>query len=138
MAYMSQEKKKALAPGIKKVLAKYGVKGTLSVDNHSSLVLTLKSGKIDLMGQVNAISKEQSERRYPNFKWTPSEYCDVNHYHLDWWDGYPETKAFLTELVAAMNVGNWDKSDIMTDYFDVGFFVHINVGKWNKHYVYEG
>jgi hypothetical protein len=27
-----------------------------------------------------------------------------------------------------MNIGNYDKSDIMTDYFNV------NIGKWNKKY----
>ena len=49
MAYVSQDRKKSLAPAIKAVLKKYNVKGTLSVRNHSSLVLTLKSGSIDFI-----------------------------------------------------------------------------------------
>ena len=47
MAYIDQEKKKELAPRIKHVLKKHGMKGTLSIDNYSSLRLTLQSGSID-------------------------------------------------------------------------------------------
>ena len=49
MAYMSQERKQSLAPSIKAVLKKYGVKGTLAVRNHSTLVLNIKSGSIDFI-----------------------------------------------------------------------------------------
>ncbi len=28
----------------------------------------------------------------------------------------------------------YDNSDIMTDYFDVAWYVDINIGKWNKPY----
>ena len=46
MAYVSQEDKKALAPAIKKVLNKYGMKGSISIRHHSTLVVTLQSGAI--------------------------------------------------------------------------------------------
>lgn len=29
---------------------------------------------------------------------------------------------------------NYDDSDIMTDYFDMNFFSHLNIGKWNQEY----
>jgi hypothetical protein len=32
------------------------------------------------------------------------------------------------------SVSNHDNSDIMTDYFDVGWYLNINVGGWNKPY----
>ena len=47
MAYVSQADKKALAPAIKKVLSKYGMKGSISIRHHSTLVVTLQSGAID-------------------------------------------------------------------------------------------
>jgi hypothetical protein len=50
MAYVSQEDKAKLAPVIKYVLAKYGMKGTISVRHHSTLVVTVKSGPIDFGG----------------------------------------------------------------------------------------
>ena len=50
MAYVSQEDKKELAVGIKKVLKKYNVKGTIGVHNHSTLVVRLRSGDLDILG----------------------------------------------------------------------------------------
>ena len=56
MAYISQDDKKELAPAIKAVLKKYGMKGTIAIRHHSSLVVNIKSGPIDFGGddiQVN-------------------------------------------------------------------------------------
>lgn len=104
MAYMSQEKKKALAPGVKAVLKKYGMKGSLSVRHHMTLVLTLSEGELDL-----------------------PEYANFNLY---WLEKNHEGKVldFLKEVKAALNVGNHDRSDIMTDYFDVGWYVDVKAG----------
>jgi hypothetical protein len=44
MAYVSKERKAELKPGIMAVLKEYGEKGTLSVQNYSTLVLKIKSG----------------------------------------------------------------------------------------------
>ena len=112
MAYMSQENKKTLAPAIKSVLKEYGMKGSIGVNNHSTLVVNLKSGRIDF-GSTN----EQ-----------------VNEYHIDkHYTGIAQQ--FLNELHAAMMTGNYNNSDIMTDYFDVGWYTDINIGKWDKEYV---
>jgi len=56
MAYMSQEKKAKLAPAIKTILKKHGVKGSIAVRNHSTLVVNISKGSIDFGGdriQVN-------------------------------------------------------------------------------------
>jgi len=139
MAYVSQERKQSLAPAIKAVLKKYGVKGSLSIRTHSSLVLTIKSGKIDFVenfietdskvlhgrkmsqAQINHIRKNQS--------------VDVNPY---WYHEHFSGKAkdFLKEVLAAMNKGNHNNSDAMTDYFDVGWYVDVNIGRWNQPYIY--
>ena len=108
MAYMNVEKKNELAPGIKKVLAEYGMKGTLAKD-HFTLKVNLKAGPIDFGTH------------------------DVNTYHIE--NHYTGVaKEFLLKLKDAMMVGNHNRSDIMTDYFDVGWYIKINVGKWNKPY----
>jgi len=126
MAYISQEKKKELAPKIKEVLKKHGVKGTISVSHHSNLVVRLKEGKIDLYG----------EKTSPN--WCGSHGSDsVNTYWIN--DHHTgKSRIFLNELKAAMNDGNWDKSDAMTDYFNVGWYSDIVVGNNSddKPYVY--
>ena len=111
MAYMSQENKKTLAPAIKSVLKEYGVKGSIGVDNHSTLVVNLKEGHIDFG------SKNDSVNPY----WIDKHYTGI-------------AQQFLNELKTAMMAGNYNNSDIMTDYFDVGWYIEINVGKWNKEY----
>jgi len=140
MAYMSQEKKAKIAPKVKAILAKYKVKGSLSVRNHSSLVLNLKSGSIDLIENYidtdsktfhgNKMSQDQID--YIRSK----KSMDVNPY---WFKEHFSGKSldFLKEIFVAMNDGNWDKSDIQSDYFNVGWYVDVNVGKWDKPYTVE-
>jgi len=124
MAYMSQETKKKLAPQIKAVLKKYGMKGTLSVRHHSTLVINIKEGKLDVFNSF-------SDRGKPDYDLSGS--LDVNPYWIkEHYEG--KVKDFLVELKDAMMKGNHDKSDIMTDYFDVGWYIDINIGRWNKPY----
>ena len=117
MAYVSQQDKAKLAPQIKKVLNKYGMKGSISIRHHMSLVVTLQSGSIDF--------KDYSHG---------DGYIQVNVYHIErHYKG--KAQKFLTELLAAMKGPKWfDKSDSMTDYFHIKHYCDINVGKWNKPY----
>jgi hypothetical protein len=138
MAYMSQERKSEIAPKVKSILNKYGIKGSLSVRNHSTLSLTLKSGKIDLI--ENYIATESNVLHGRKMDQGQIDYLrknraiDVNPYWFkEHFNGV--AKAFLTEVLEAMNVGNWNKSDIQSDYFNVGWYVDVNIGKWNKPYI---
>jgi hypothetical protein len=132
MAYMSQEKKAKIAPVVKAVLKKYKVKASLAVRNHSTLVLNIKSGSIDFIENFistdrNALSEEQVRYIRAN------KSLDVNPYwYHEHFDG--KAKKFLTEIMAAMNDGNHDRSDAQVDYFDVGWYVDVNIGNWKKHY----
>ncbi len=112
MAYMNQEKKAKIAARIKPILKKYGMKGSLAVRNHSTIVLNLKSGKIDFGG----------------------DNIDVNPY---WFHEHFEGKArkFLTEAFAALKSADWyDETNAQIDYFNTAYYVDVNVGKWNKPY----
>ncbi len=139
MAYVSQERKQSLAPAIKAVLKKYGVKGSLSIRTHSSLVLTIKSGKMDFVENfIETDSKvlhgrKMSQDQIDHIRKNQS--VDVNPY---WYHEHFSGKAkdFLKEVLAAMNKGNHNNSDAMTDYFDVGWYVDVNIGRWNQPYVY--
>lgn len=124
MAYMSQENKKALAPAIKAILQKHGLKGSLGVRNHSTLVLKITSGTIDFAADYQG-QRSTSDEGFA---------ARVNHYYISTgWTG--KACEALTELAQAMMVGNHDRSDSMTDYFDVGWYVDLSVGEWNKPYV---
>jgi hypothetical protein len=141
MAYMSQEKKAKIAPVVKSILKKYGVKGSLAVRHHSNLVLNIKSGPIDFvenyiktdLDKVYANKMSQDQISYIR----KNQSIDVNPY---WYKEHFSGKAlsFLKEVFTAMNEGNHDNSDIMTDYFDVGWYVDVNIGKWNKPYEVVG
>lgn len=111
MAWVSQELKKQVSPGIKAVLKKYGVKGTISVRDNRTLVVSIKAGPINFIGDYTG--------RFPS-----------DHFLLN---GYPgifvgKSGAFLSELFDAMDNGNWDESDIMTDHFNVGWYTDIKIG----------
>lgn len=135
MAYMNSEKKAVIASKIKPILAKYSVKGSLSVRNHSTIVLTLKSGKIDFIGNLNRVCGNDHYQVSRGFRPNTTGYIDVNPYwYQDHFDG--EAKEFLTEALAALKGADWyDRSDAMVDYFDTAYYVDVNVGKWNKPYI---
>lgn len=140
MAYISQEKKKQIAPAIKSVLKKYGMKGTIAIDHHSSLVVNLKSGKLDLMGAAQRYNDYRAERRgEPAYQVGGN--MQVNDCWVEsWMTDIGETKIakFYNELIAAMKSGGWyNNSDIMTDYFDIAYYTNINVGRWDRDYVLE-
>ena len=42
MAYVSQETKAKIVASVKPIMKKYGLKGTFSVHNHSTICLNLK------------------------------------------------------------------------------------------------
>ena len=131
---MSQERKSEIAPKVKSILKKFGIKGSLSVRNHSTLSLTLKSGKIDFIANSNRVCGNDFYQVAKGFKPNTSNYDSINPYWFhEHYDG--DAKAFLTEVMEAMNNGNWDKSDIQSDYFNVGWYVDVNIGKWNKPYI---
>jgi len=132
MAYVSQELKAKLAPGIKAICKKYNVKASIAVRNHSTLVLNIKQGAIDFFTSYNTkMESNNSGRGYP---FVPVTKCiQVNEFHHD--QHYAGTgRDILDEIVAAMNIGNLNNSDSQTDYFDVGFYTDINIGQWNTPY----
>ena len=114
MAYMNQEKKAIIATRVKPVLAKYGMKGTISVENYSTLIVTLQAGPIDF-GQTREISQY-------------------------WISDIPCTKGeFIRELIGAIKGEEWfDKSDVMTDYFHTAFYMTVRVGRYDKPYQMKG
>lgn len=134
MAYISQEKKKQIAPKVKAILARYKVKGSLSVHNHTGLSLNIKSGKIDFIGNFNSTVLGQTGG-FRNGRPAKDELSVNPYWYKEHFSG--NARDFLEEVLDAMNQGNHDNSDIQTDYFDVGWYVYVNVGRWNRPYVLE-
>lgn len=136
MAYMSQKSKQQLTPAIKAILKKYQLKATLSVKHHSTLVLNIKSGAIDFIGnQQETAQTNNPTNDYRQTQPTKENYIQVNPY---WYHQHfsGQAKDCLHELLQAMNIGNHNNSRPEIDYFDVGWYTDINIGQWNKPYEY--
>ncbi len=132
MAYVSQDEKKVLAPAIKAVLKTYGVKATISITNMSTLVVTLKSGSIDLLTDYN--ERLAVERTLRDIEVMYRETYELQH--LVQPEGVNGLHAnFFNQLIIAMRGQDWfDNSDMMTDYFNTKHYTQIRVGTYDKPY----
>jgi hypothetical protein len=135
MAYMSQEKKQKIAARVKPILKAYNVKGSLRVRNHSTIVLTVRSGTLDFIhdlvnNRMSLLGEVQLDKDKLREKYT----LDVNPY---WFQEHytGRSLAFLSEVFEAMKSADWyDRSDAQVDYFDTAYYVDVNIGDWNKPY----
>jgi len=136
MAYVSKEMKSKLAPAIKAICRRYGVKASLSVRNHSTLVLTIQSSGIDFIGNFNSVHGQLAERR--NLQFRPAEdHIYVNVYWCQEHFG-GVAREFLLEVIEAMRGPDYfDESDAQTDYFHCSHYIDINIGRWDKTYRYD-
>jgi len=118
MAYITQDEKKEIVSRIKKEVLSIPefskMKMTFGVRNSSTFVCNVRSGDIE-------------------FDLGDRDYKQVNTYRVDA-DMDVKSNRFLSKLLSVINDTNYDNSDIMTDYFDVGFYVSVNIGTYDKPY----
>ena len=143
MAYVSQEDKKALTPAIKAVLKKYNMKASIAVRHHSTLVVNIKEGALDILGAMkrNALQSNRFdlndiyEIQRLNYL-LEADHINVNEYWISENYGKGEVCNFLTELKSVMEgSGFFNEDDSMTDYFHRSHYIDINVGNWSSPYV---
>ena len=121
MAYVSKQDKAELAPAIKAVLKKYNIKGSISIRHHSTLVVKIKQGAIDFADYFTPLGEGNIQ---VNEYWIDKNYAGIH-------------RAFLNELLAAMKgTKYYNNDDAMTDYFDRSHYTNINIGSWDKPYVF--
>lgn len=127
MAYINQEIKKAKTHKLKAVFKKYGIKATVSVENHSVLKVNIWSSPLDFIGKFN---KHQIKLG----SGTPARaYLTLGAADIDSFGGLE--RSALKDIIAIANSGNYNNSDTMTDYYNVGFYLDINIGKYGKPYI---
>lgn len=138
MAYVSKQNIDSKRDRVKAILKKYKLKGTLSGTNDSTLTLKIKEGALDFIknhadteaakpyGRPAHMSSIEDLRN--------AKYLSINPY---WYHEHHsgDCLAFLKEVMEVLNEGNHDNSDIQSDYFDVGWYVNIKIGQWDKPYV---
>lgn len=122
MAYVSKEKKARIAAALKGIMPA-GWKYSLAVRDMSTVVLTIYSAPFDLLGAFKAS---------PYFDPKTATYLDVTPYHYRSQLEDEAVADVLEAIFGALNTDNHDRSDPMTDYFDVGHYVELRIGRWDK------
>ena len=93
----------------------------------------------DIIG--HGYTKEQIENTQNTMYHQLNDYTLRKEYEADkWCNGVYLTKEghdLLQRVVKIIDEYNYDDSDSMTDHFDVNFYMHINIGKYDKPYVLE-
>jgi hypothetical protein len=108
MAYITKEQVADIRKTLKKVLPE--LKLSVRKDNSSTVDVTILAGPYDF----------------------GTTYSQVNHYNID----TPSGKHIdvLEKIKNICMKGNFDHSDVMSDYFHVGWYFHLSIGAWNRSY----
>ena len=113
MAYITKEQVQEMRKEIKKVAPDWKI--SLTRFAHMEVRMVVRSAPIDLLSE----------------KWKDYSFNTFNWKELD---GLPGIET-LRKISAILYKGNHDNSDIMTDYFDVGWYVDMRIGDWQRPFV---
>ena len=118
MAFMSKEHKARIAAELKTIMPK-NWKYSLAVRHHAEIVMTIQSAPVDLLAAAG--KPDAQEIRLTRY-FKGSEVFKNDQ----------ELAELFDKIRDALNMGNYDRSDIMTDYFEVGHYMSLHIGHWQK------
>jgi predicted proteasome-type protease len=133
MPYIKQDLKKEKLEKIKPILKKYGLKGTMAIKYHTTLELNISAGPIDFLNNYNEnLTKNFSHLQRIRLA---DKYLSARNDALN--EKYFSGKALeaIKDLFAIIDEGNFDNSDPVTDYYNVGWYSEINFGRYEKPYI---
>ncbi|MGV6816141.1 MAG: LPD29 domain-containing protein [Thiotrichales bacterium] len=107
MAYVSTEKAREVRNELKEAFpTKDGWKFSVRKYHSSELIIAILRAPVDF----------------------EIEHESLNHHSLDWYKFTP----ILEEIYSIANKGNYNKSDYTSDYHNVGFYLSMEIGQWNR------
>jgi hypothetical protein len=116
MAYITPETVKGMRNELKVLFpVKDGWKLSVTCRNYSTVSCNILEAPIELRNDPTRTN--ESVNNY----WIDTHYKDKE-----------EAKEILLKINAVLNQKNYNNSDVMTDYFDVGHYVSIGIGAWDK------
>ena len=124
MAYIKTEEVAAIRGQLKEKFK--GLKFSIRKQHHSSVTVTIKAGNVDFSDILD-----------------DNGYAQVNQYWLDRTGVHQHLfeeiiKVIKTAPASVEGGREWfDASDSMTDYFHTAFYFSVNVGSYDKPYVYN-
>lgn len=127
-----------------------------SYSGGSSITIKLMEAPFKAFRKFEELSKEAIQRYLDDGRRTEQElknlcnekYAQLNQYTAKeeydpnkWNNGHFLTQEAYTVLKEAVNIANYynyDNSNPMTDYYDVNFSFHLQIGEWNKPFKQNG
>lgn len=124
MAYIKTEEVAAIRGQLKEKFK--GLKFSVRKQHHSSVIVTIKAGNVDFSDILDDNGYAQINQYWLN--------RTGKHEHL-----FEEIYKVIKTAPASVEGGRewFDDSDSMTDYFHTAFYMSVNVGSWDKPYVYN-
>ena len=120
MAYISTETVKEMRNTIKNVFpSKDGWKFSVKRDHYSSVSCSILQAPIELR-----IDENNTNENVNNF-WIESRYNGLND----------KATEILNAINDILNLNNYDRSDVQSDYFEVGHYVTMRIGEWDKPFI---
>ena len=118
MPYISTETVRERRTLIRKSFPEWKI--SVRIDNYSSIDVSIKEGPLP----------------FPTSEHSRDGYEQVNPYYIDeHYEDFPKWKKFLNEIMAIAGKGKKTES-YDGDYGNIpNFYVHINIGSWDKEYV---
>ena len=135
MAFISTSEVKQIRNALKERFGK-DLKFSVRREHYSNVDISLVSGNINFYdGSLDREDKWNDDAPVNKF----DGYAQINEYYTE---NYGKHKGLLNEIVHIVKTSpdrEWfDKSDAMTDYFHTAYYFNINIGKWDKPYVFTG
>lgn len=143
MAWVTNEKVAQVRADLKKEFPEIKFRVNKGKNHHSTLYVTIVSAPYRFISEGTKYTEinhygldENTTYLGAKFeeaqKQNPSAYLERREYAEKF-----ERVDILERIVQIMSVGNFDKSDIMTDYFHVGFYMSLSIGSWDKPFQYD-
>jgi hypothetical protein len=117
MAYITADRTKEIKRELQQAFP--GLRFSVRNRHYTEVAVTITQGDVDFSDIIEGEGHK---------------YIQLNHFYLDRYGRHSE---LLTDIYGIINKGNYDRSDSMTDYFDVGFYIHMQIGEWDKPYIYK-
>ena len=123
MAYISTKEVRAIRNGLKAAMP--NLKFSVTMDNHTSVNVSIMAGDVNF----DDLFRDEARR-----------HVQVNHYHLNQFGEHAQLFEQILEIIhtapGTVEGGRawYDNSDAMIDYFDTAYYIHLNIGKWDKGY----
>lgn len=123
MAYITTEQVKEKRELLKAAFpSKEGWKLSITREHHSGIRVEILEAPIDFTPALDG-----------------RKYAQVNTYHIDshYGEEHPQLAKVLNKILSIIDKGNYNNSDLMADYHEVGFYSWINIGAWDKPFQYN-